>query len=402
MAKPANSLSFAIVAVARSSLSCRGRVLFAQRVALELEAMGVVHDAIEDGVGDGRLGDDVVPAVDRNLAGDQGGASTTALFNDLQQIAALVGAERFEAEVVEDEQADLAEPLHEAWMATVAAGQRELGEQPGDALIENSVVVAAGLVGERAGEPAFADAGRALDDQVLCGGDPVTGDQPLEQRAVQSAGAAVVDVLDGGALAQAGLPQPGGQPAIGALGGLAIEQQGEPLGMAQANRRRVVLEFCEGAGHASQAQVGELLGGGVDEQDLSPSVIVAGTADVGMVERKLRCLGWLRQLLTVQALLENRVDRSIGASADLQPALTGCLEAIGAVLAGQAQDAEASTEALLGMRPVAQDDLDQSSGVGADRCRRAQDALVGPTGVTAMGRRHVLGQRGVAATRTAQ
>lgn len=65
MAKPANSLSFAIVAVARSSLSCRGRVLFAQRVALELEAMGVVHDAIEDGVGDGRSADHFVPLSDR-------------------------------------------------------------------------------------------------------------------------------------------------------------------------------------------------------------------------------------------------------------------------------------------------------------------------------------------------
>jgi hypothetical protein len=35
-----------------------------QRVALELESVGVVDDAVEDGVGDGRLTDDVVPPID--------------------------------------------------------------------------------------------------------------------------------------------------------------------------------------------------------------------------------------------------------------------------------------------------------------------------------------------------
>ena len=46
-------------------------------------------------------------------------------------------------------------------MAAVAAGQREIGEQLGDALIKDRAVVAARLVAERAGQPAFTDPGRS-------------------------------------------------------------------------------------------------------------------------------------------------------------------------------------------------------------------------------------------------
>jgi len=34
-------------------------------------------------------------------------------------------------------------------------------------------------------------------------------------------------------LTELGMTQPGGELAVGALGGLAVEQQGEPLGVAE-------------------------------------------------------------------------------------------------------------------------------------------------------------------------
>src|SRR5260370_23744092 len=231
---PAGRLSFAILVVVGSSGLGRGGELSAQRIALEFEAMGVVDDAVEDGVGDGRLAGGLVPSVDRDLAGGEGCAAAVALLDDLQEIAALVGPERFEPPVVEDEQPHLAEPLHQPWIATVAAGECEVGEQLGHALIENGSVVATGFVAECAGEPGFADACRAFDDEVLWGVDPVAGDEPLEQCSIEAARGAVVDVLDGGALAEPGVAQPGGELPVGSLGGLAVEQQGEPLGVAEA------------------------------------------------------------------------------------------------------------------------------------------------------------------------
>ncbi len=151
------------------------------------------------------------------------------------------GIERFETPIVENEELDAAEAAHDAGIAAVAAGEREFGEQLGDALIEDRAVVAAGLVAERASKPTFADAGRAAEDQIVVRVDPVAGDELLEQRAIETARGAVIDILDGGLLAQPGIAQPGGEPLVAPIGDLAIEQQAEPFGMGErrALRRRL-------------------------------------------------------------------------------------------------------------------------------------------------------------------
>src|SRR3954471_16502089 len=132
----------------------------AQALAAQLDAVRVVDQAVEDGVGQGGIADHVVPAIHRQLAGDQGGAAPVALLDDVEQIAPLLGPERFEAPVVEHEQLDPAESAHEPGVAAVAPPEREIGEQPRQALIEHRVVVATGLVGERAGQPGLAGPGR--------------------------------------------------------------------------------------------------------------------------------------------------------------------------------------------------------------------------------------------------
>ena len=58
--------------------------------------MSVVDEAVEDGVGIGRVADDLMPFVDRDLAGQDRRAATIAFFKDLVEIAAGAGVERFE------------------------------------------------------------------------------------------------------------------------------------------------------------------------------------------------------------------------------------------------------------------------------------------------------------------
>ena len=217
------------------------------------------------------LADQVVPAVDRDLAGDQRGAAAVAVLDDLQHVVALLGAERLETPIVEDQQLDAAEGAHQAGIAAIAARQREIAEHPRDALVEHRAVVAARLVAERAGEPAFADAGGPFDDQVLRLVDPAAGDQCLEQGAVETAGGAIIDVLDGGLMAQPGKAQPAAQPTFVAFGGFAVEQQSEPFGMRQRGAGRVRLELGEGARHAGQAELVELFEGGMGQHVQSPN-----------------------------------------------------------------------------------------------------------------------------------
>ncbi|KKN82455.1 hypothetical protein LCGC14_0308770 [marine sediment metagenome] len=71
--------------------------------------MGVVDEAIEDGVGIGRIADDLVPSLDGDLAGDDGRLSAVSFFEDLQEIVALGIVERLKAPIVEDQ--ELAPPM---------------------------------------------------------------------------------------------------------------------------------------------------------------------------------------------------------------------------------------------------------------------------------------------------
>ena len=63
-----------------------------------------MNDAVEDGVGERGNGDQVMPAVHGNLAGDDERALVVAVLDDFEEVAGLLGGERFGAPIVEDEQ----------------------------------------------------------------------------------------------------------------------------------------------------------------------------------------------------------------------------------------------------------------------------------------------------------
>jgi hypothetical protein len=62
-------------------------------LAAEFDAIRVVDDAVEDGVGEGRIADHVVPVIDGHLACGDGGARLITILNDLQKFTALLVAE---------------------------------------------------------------------------------------------------------------------------------------------------------------------------------------------------------------------------------------------------------------------------------------------------------------------
>jgi hypothetical protein len=101
--------------------------------------------------------------LDRHLAGDDGRSALVAIVDDFEEIATLLAGERGEAPVVEDEQIDPRQHLEEPCIASVAAGESQGFEQPGQPMVEDGTIVAACLVAERAGDPALADAGQADD-----------------------------------------------------------------------------------------------------------------------------------------------------------------------------------------------------------------------------------------------
>lgn len=129
--------------------------------------MGIVDNPVEDGVGDGRLTDHIVPLSDGQLSGDQGGFSSVALFEDFKKIEALLIVEAVGTPIIEEQQLDASKFVDEPWKATVEACQGEVFEQARHALIKHGMIEPGSLAGKGATESSFAGASLPGDDQIL-------------------------------------------------------------------------------------------------------------------------------------------------------------------------------------------------------------------------------------------
>ena len=89
-------------------------------------------------------------------------------------------------------------------MAAVASGERQVLAQLRPAMIEDGAIVATGFLADGAGQPAFADAGRTDQGEIVAGVDPFALGELLEQGAVEASGGAIVDVFDARLLTQLG------------------------------------------------------------------------------------------------------------------------------------------------------------------------------------------------------
>jgi hypothetical protein len=176
--------------------------------------MGVVDEAVQDGVGVGGIANELMPGGQRELGGDDRRPAAVSLLEDFEEVVTGAGVEGLEAEVVEDEEIGAAERLDEARMAAVATGERQVVAELRPAVIEDRAIVAAGSVADGAGEPALADAGRADEGEIVVGVDPFAGRELLEQRAIEPSGGAIVDVLDARLLAELCRAQPCRQPLV--------------------------------------------------------------------------------------------------------------------------------------------------------------------------------------------
>ena len=120
----------------------------AQALAGQFDAIGVMNDAVEDGVSERGYPDQIVPAVDGNLAGDDERAFVVAILDDFEQIARLIGRERFGAPIIENQQFDARQGAQEPGVARIPMGDGQIGEEPGHAGVKDGHVLSASLVAE--------------------------------------------------------------------------------------------------------------------------------------------------------------------------------------------------------------------------------------------------------------
>jgi len=127
--------------------------------------VGVVHQPVEDGIAKRGVPDAGVPVVDRQLTGDQRGAAPDPILDQFKEVAPFAVAEWGQAPVVEDEQIDLGQGLHQLPVGAVGARVHELlAEEAREAHIAHGVALPTRHVPERTREPRLAGAGWPDDE----------------------------------------------------------------------------------------------------------------------------------------------------------------------------------------------------------------------------------------------
>jgi hypothetical protein len=83
--------------------------VFAHGFSPHLDGVSVVDEAIEDAIGDGGIADLVVPLTDRQLRGQNRGATLIAILADLPKVPTFVFPEGGHGPVIDDQYIDAAE-----------------------------------------------------------------------------------------------------------------------------------------------------------------------------------------------------------------------------------------------------------------------------------------------------
>src|SRR5262245_25343304 len=296
------------------------------------------------------------------------------ILDDLHEIASLTSAEAVGTEIVQNEQIDLCQSAEETSEATVAVRELELCEETWHARVIGAVTLAAGPLSQGAGEPGLAQSAFAGNEKIAFLGNPAASRELLEERFVELALRAVVDVLDRGlAVAQARRTQADLRALGRAIGDLAIDQECEPFGMGEIPGGILLFELEEGVGHAVELQRSELVESGMGEHRYVSSMIEVGTADVVVNDRR-PVRGFLGPF-AIELGFEDGLDGAEGSGADGKCSLAGRLHPLARKASHEVHDAAAGAEALRGVSLLAQDDFDECGGVTPRPCSRCS----GPT-----------------------
>lgn len=236
-------------------------------VAGEGEAVRIVNETVEDGVSDGRITDGLVPLIDGELAGDDGGCLAMAILENFQQVASFLDVQDGQAPVVENEEPGAFDGFENAGVPPVAPRKGESLEEARGAVIHDAAIIAAGLVAKSAGDPALAQASRAGDQQILMTTDPTAIDKVGHDGGVDPTGRAHVDVFDAGLLPEGGNPEPRGQALGSPHGGFTVDEKAEPFLEAEGIEGRGSLPLLlQRLSHALEAKGLQTIRCGVYQQ----------------------------------------------------------------------------------------------------------------------------------------
>ena len=100
---------------------------------MHLEAVGVVHQPVENAVGQSRVPDLLVPLGHGELAGEDRRACLIAVLTDFQEVPPLAFRQRRMGPVIDDQHVNAGQPSQPGFQAAIGAGQGQVAKQSGSA-----------------------------------------------------------------------------------------------------------------------------------------------------------------------------------------------------------------------------------------------------------------------------
>ena len=119
-----------------------------------------MNQTIQDGIGEGRIADCLVPVLDWQLACNDGGSPAMAVFEDFQKVTALGSGQDGEAPIVDDQHLHARDGFKDTLVPAIAPSEGEGFEHTWGTLVEDGPPIPASLMSKRAGDPTLADFGK--------------------------------------------------------------------------------------------------------------------------------------------------------------------------------------------------------------------------------------------------
>jgi len=186
--------------------------------------VSVVDKAVQDGIGEGGITEDLVPLIAGDLGDDEGGFPVVAVVKDFQEGADSVGRKRSQSPVIQNQKVDAGQGLQTFTQTAVGFGDGQFRQQSGYAGVEDLDSGLAGVMGQGASQVTLSNSAWPGDETVFVTPEPLAREKGLKERAVQTAPLAKVDVLDHGGLAQLSAFEPRRQMEAGALGHFLVDE----------------------------------------------------------------------------------------------------------------------------------------------------------------------------------
>jgi len=170
---------------------------FSIAFSLDEDLVGIVGQAIEDGVGDQRISKELHPFLDMATAGHDDGRGTVAFGDNFVKVVGLFGSEFLEAEVVHNEKGGTEEPKQFFVEGLIGSTLEQSFEEEIGSDHQDFNTSPAGAMPQGVSEVGFAHSDGAAEEDIFVPFDEAKTEEVFDLFLIQGNGSLPVEAFEG-------------------------------------------------------------------------------------------------------------------------------------------------------------------------------------------------------------